>query len=262
MKSKLFRTVISLLLVTIITITSCISASATSGVWVLFSDSIHGADLEGQCEFSPHTANAQCIVRARTKDGHYVSQHCMFTYSCIWDITQDQLAATTGYIYNNYTTSSMSNQATVTNAGYYRFYGKVGVYSYTNSSGNKVFNIGDVDAGSNTFIPGYYSSLTPPSINITEAAYEVNSKGQTYGIINEKTPLSDYPDMIKARGNHGTSGYILSNDICCRDMTEEGIEAYMEAVNSGEKDVIPLYDSEGNIIDTFTLSRGETSYSN
>ena len=77
--------------------------------------------------------------------------------------------------------------------------------------------------------------------------YPVNSKGETYGA----NILGYQPDLIAAVGDDDMDGYVRASDL----------EAAPPTLKIPSSYPIPLYDSEGNEIGTFTISSGSLTSS-
>lgn len=89
----------------------------------------------------------------------------------------------------------------------------------------------------------------PQGMALNYSAYPVNSLGLTYGT----TPTSaagKYPDLIAALNNAGVSGYIRNwQDPTLHNPSD--VEAFLKATEDIPYFVVPLYDSECNVIGNF-----------
>jgi len=83
------------------------------------------------------------------------------------------------------------------------------------------------------------------------ATYGVNDKGETYGSSMFSEVNGCNPDLISAVGNHGLSGYVRDDELNLRVSTPKEAKAFQENMPSTR--TIPLYDLDGNVIDSFTV---------
>lgn len=79
--------------------------------------------------------------------------------------------------------------------------------------------------------------------------YPINSKGEAYGSAMLASVVGYEPDLISAIGTDGVEGYLRLEDTLANIRTPEEAAAYMETYY--EDSVLPLYNSEGEVIGTF-----------
>lgn len=85
----------------------------------------------------------------------------------------------------------------------------------------------------------------------TAATYGVNANGETYGSSMFSEVNGCNPDLIAAVGDHGLSGYVRDEELNLRVHSPKEAKAFEE--NLPTTRTIPLYDLEGNVIDSFTV---------
>ena len=167
--------------------------------------------------------------------------------------SNNELVASTGMRYNPSGTYTMSVHATSSVTGTYHSIGMALFYTGTvNSSGNYNYS------GFNLIDPIYQyyasssSSSSPAPLSIQpSAAYQVNRDGLTYGSGMSYELCGEYPDLIQAVGTNGNSGYVRNTDVMYIAKDTEDAAEYSKTV---EGSTIPVYDIDGNIIDTFILT--------
>lgn len=79
--------------------------------------------------------------------------------------------------------------------------------------------------------------------------YPVNSKGEAYGSLMLARVVGYKPDLVSAIGTNDVEGYLRIEDMIPDIRTPEEAAAYMETYY--EDNVLPLYNSEGEVIGTF-----------
>lgn len=97
--------------------------------------------------------------------------------------------------------------------------------------------------------------------------YARNSKGETYGSSALSELLGFEPDLSAAIGTEGQRGYIRETDNLWGQFNSktpikspEDALHYMEFLKTQPNEyMVPLYDSEGNVIGEFRMSQGETT---
>lgn len=91
--------------------------------------------------------------------------------------------------------------------------------------------------------------MLPLSDALVDGVFPTNSLGESYG----STVLAAYvgyePDLVSARGTNGERGYICYED-------EQFIPHNLPAAECPHEFMIPLYDSEHNVIGEFSMSCG------
>lgn len=107
-------------------------------------------------------------------------------------------------------------------------------------------------------VPGGARSYAHLSEDVIETAapYKVNAKGETYGSSMFSEKNGGNPDLISAVGNNGLSGYVRDDDLNFSVNTP--MEALVFQKNMPSTRTIPLYDLEGNVIDSFTVDNTYT----
>lgn len=108
--------------------------------------------------------------------------------------------------------------------------------------------------------PVYYDKEYAQPVEHIQTDYAVNSDGLTYGAANgDSVYIEDCPELVKALGDHGISGYIYLRDMVGEaPASPEEALAMQEAHERGElpATVIPVYLPDGKTqIDTFTKGR-------
>ena len=93
---------------------------------------------------------------------------------------------------------------------------------------------------------------------LVNGEYPKTADGKTYGPSMLYKVVGEEPDLILVRGDNGMSGFVTAED---RDptahlKTPEEVVEYFKTHPSGER-TVPVYDLEGNVIDTFTFHTGE-----
>lgn len=143
---------------------------------------------------------------------------------------------------------------------------KAGSWSYTSSSASGTDNGVYVDdytgylysQGRTALWNGtsYTTSTTTASPNAKIRSTEpnimktqLNSSGETFGSSLYIIDIEDEPDLILATGVDGTKGYVKKSDLY-EDMAEspEVAVMFMNSRNANKVRVIPLYDSEGQMV--------------
>lgn len=102
---------------------------------------------------------------------------------------------------------------------------------------------------------------------IKNNGYARNSKGETYGSSALSELLGFEPDLSAAVGTEGQHGYIREEDSLWGQFNSktpikspEDAMRYMEWLKTQPDEyMVPLYDSEGNVIGEFRMSQGETT---
>ncbi len=90
-------------------------------------------------------------------------------------------------------------------------------------------------------------------------AFETNQRGQTFGALLDG-PNGIEPDLIEAKGDDGTIGYVLGDDLDGPDFSspEEALAWQNSQRKLSAEATIPLYAEDGETaIGTFTLSPTE-----
>ena len=93
---------------------------------------------------------------------------------------------------------------------------------------------------------------------LVNGEYPKTADGKTYGPSMLYKVVGEEPDLILVEGDNGKEGFITAED---RDptahlKTPEEVVEYFKTHPSGER-TVPVYDLEGNVIDTFTFHTGE-----
>ena len=85
--------------------------------------------------------------------------------------------------------------------------------------------------------------LNVPLVPVVQTdAYPTNAQGQTYGSYLDREKYGYAPDLIKAKGDNGVSGYLP-----------------LQQFRSARSRVLNLLDLNGSVVDTFTIEDGEHS---
>lgn len=108
------------------------------------------------------------------------------------------------------------------------------------------FSYGAIPATANA-IPATVSA-TPDQSKPTPK-FPVNKNGETYGSNRDVTVAGQEPDLILAKGEDGTDGYIKLKDLN-KDQPNNPEEAvaYMEKMKNSDPKDIPLYDVDGKTV--------------
>ncbi len=75
---------------------------------------------------------------------------------------------------------------------------------------------------------------------LVDGEYPVNANGETYGNYLLRELVGYAPDLVLAVNENGVQGYVRNTDVPVTTLSEKGVSV-----------VVPLYDRDGNIIDTF-----------
>lgn len=89
--------------------------------------------------------------------------------------------------------------------------------------------------------------------------FPTTSKGLTYGSA-MNVSMAAAPDLVQAVGDDGTAGYVLKSQLLDPASSPAEAVADEKAAEAGAApEVIPLYDLNGNVIGTYTMSVGEVA---
>lgn len=146
----------------------------------------------------------------------------------------------------NYNSVALSSYYITTDNSYSSgtYYSQGLVYLY-NGSGYSVYNTNAT----------LYGTL---STSVTGGEYQVNSNNETYGSGLLYDVYGEFPDLIKAEGENGVVGYVRNDELNDDESikTPEEALAYSEANADGR--YIPVYDLDGNVVDTFYVGGADT----
>ncbi|WP_206812374.1 hypothetical protein [Paradesulfitobacterium ferrireducens] len=104
--------------------------------------------------------------------------------------------------------------------------------------------------GFGTVFANNFSTYTLSNQSTTPTpVYPTNDNGQTYGSARDATSLATEPDLIRARGQDGTEGYVRSTDLHgIMPKTPEEALALQSNRKPGSFEEIPLYDVDGKTV--------------
>lgn len=148
-----------------------------------------------------------------------------------------QILSSTGYTYNDVS---------------YSFW-----YACTNTyrTAARVYAAGEVDLYTGTQHT-YHNVPESTYVGGTRAlgvqAFPVNRNGESYGDVEMAKHIGYNPDLIAAIGNGGVEGYLRLSDMRPDITCEADILAYYKSLEDNPD--IPLYDVNGTVIGTFTIT--------
>ena len=250
MKSKKTKIIVSVVLAAALSVLSCFPVSADSySTWTykyssfstltyrfrarleLFSHGVFGTTYLESVSGAPMMVDSVAIKAILLNSNNIiVSQSAMVKIS----------NATTSFAYDTYCSDSNTYHA----RGYVKLPTAKSGNTYSLSAPYPT-----TDTASETFVSGSTSSMPDVPLyysSLTAEGYEPNAKGETYGKITGADNSGVFPDLIAAVGVNGNYGYVRYED-SFKD-TYDRIDV-----------TIPLYDSNGNVIDTFILSGSEVT---
>lgn len=98
---------------------------------------------------------------------------------------------------------------------------------------------------------GKAAMLESAASTLENGRYPQNDKGMTYGSLAVANVAGEAPELIAAMGTNGKNGYIQRTDL----LEEYDEEKYAGSVGRD----IPIYDLDGNQIDTFVMYFNDTA---
>lgn len=108
---------------------------------------------------------------------------------------------------------------------------------------------GSVYAGVNKILP--QQSMAETNTHLPKNAF-----GETYGSARDVSPYEREPDLIKARGINGKTGYIRLSEVNGEDPKTPEEALAQEVKDKGRE--INVYESDGKtVIDKFVIGKGE-----
>lgn len=191
---------------------------------------------------SPNTGSAWVCEKKYTN----VPAHTIGARARVYD-GNSQLLAQTDMMYNTRDIYFMVASVDVPGTGVIYSKGEVSIQtesSYTFQTLN-CLPTKSVNGGAKS-----YANFSEEAIQ-TMATYGVNDKGETYGSSMFSERNGGNPDLISAVGNNGLSGYVRDDELNLPVNTPKEAKIFQE--NMPTTRTIPLYDLEGNVIDSFTV---------
>ena len=116
--------------------------------------------------------------------------------------------------------------------------------------------VAGITLGTLSFSPAISTTLSNQS-QAPAPVFPKNENGQTYGSDLYCTSPETGPDLISAKGVHGTDGYVLSVDLYGL-MPKTPQEALAQQQKAGSVRKIPLFAADGKtVIGTFNIVTGK-----
>lgn len=231
-KSKIF---VTLLLSLSMFVCSCLPAQAytyTSTTGWRYITGYGNFAYQYRARYRITNTLAKSIAEIERRNGGPMAAGYVYANALLY-IPGGFLVKTSGFIELGYSSSSYSVNASTTNSGTYYAQGCFQIYS-DNINGNREYALcfsEITDA----------KEFTPRSISDSLGSYKVNSNGETYGSGLLAQTYGEFPDLISAEGTNGNHGYIRQDDL-------------LSFVSAEDEVNIPVYDLDGNVIDTFEFS--------
>ena len=261
MKTTRRKTFISLLLAAAMIITSSITAFADYDDWHELSGYPSGIIYQYQGQLDNVSGVGLFLdARIKEKNNQLINTNYMGAMAKLYD-TSDVLVASTGVIYNSIPSQSLYVWTSINQTGSYCGQMMALLAVGYNSNTHKI-SYAVMNSPMSPYV--YYVSTTnsaePPVMNAAVSSeeissgsgYKVNAAGETYGTCRSAEKYEDYPDLIKARGVNGRTGYVRRDDFIYLADSPEDAERYTEDVLDGM--TIPVYDLNGSVIDNFAFT--------
>lgn len=237
-KSKAF---VSLLLAAALSVGSCLSASA-----VAYSDWSEASGYKYSYRFRAildiSEGKAKASTRIETKNGSFAPSGYMGADAFLFR-SNGSLVDSTGMTYPNSSCAGLTIRVSSSERGTFYSRGLVSICTgYTNGEPDYM----TLHTDQTTY--GTYS-LSP------SVGYRTNSDGETYGSGLLADVYGEYPDLVQAEGVNGIKGYVRYDDLVYIPSSLEDAVAYS---SSTEDKSIPVYNIDGEVVDTFVLSNSST----
>ncbi|QNR65163.1 hypothetical protein IAQ67_14700 [Paenibacillus peoriae] len=92
------------------------------------------------------------------------------------------------------------------------------------------------------------STNSKSTVEVNSHNYSVNKQGQTYGHGPYPSGTQQEPDLVKAEGENGVTGYVKSSDLANSATTPEEAIASQKSIKDVGYKSIPLYDADGKTV--------------
>lgn len=199
-----------------------------------------------------YTHGAYATVYVKSKNGAPIAAGYVGMNAFLFKSNGD-LKKSSGMYFNSYPSSSLQKYTSTTDNGTYYARGLVRFYTGTYDSNGPIYNIYNTPP---TPLQTYsYNSVNQPSESIDPLSlpnkYSINDKGETYGSALIADATGQYPDLIAAEGISGIRGYVRLEDL---DYSPTSLYDAILHTPSLENAIIPVYDINGTIVDTFELT--------
>ncbi len=248
MKKRNLIILISITLVLIISISTCLSANA-EGVTI---DYVGYANVHYVywCSGQKNNAAVSSTTHTETVPQFGLALIEWIGLNARLLNTNNEIVSSSGYVFNQSPTSTMSVYTVKTISGTYKAAGTTMLLEGFSDTGGKIYNCDDIFDPVTLYFNNTSGSAAPSLPSSSGDIYGVTANGETYGSAAGISNPSDLPDLMSAVGINGYSGYIRN-----ADMLEN---AYYVSDSKGTLSghFIPVYDLDGNVIDTFELTGG------
>ena len=151
-----------------------------------------------------------------------------------------QLVKSTGMMYLSSASPSAHNFISTTEPGVYYAQGLVSIAT-DYSSGSYTYSTYNTPQTTR-------QTYTVASTSNLSTSYKITNNNETYGSGILADILGEYPDLLEAVGTNGNNGYVRYDDLVYTPSSPEEAIIYSESIKNLS---IPVYDLEGNIIDSF-----------
>lgn len=247
MKKVKGRTVVSGLLALALTAVTCISASAVAYSDVTNTGKINGYSYSYYAGLNTSSGVATASTTIETSNGAKAPGGYMGAQARLYNASNGTLKSCNDMYYQNNSVSSYTDQLTVYSKGTYYSQGLVAIY---HGSGYHIWATEPTTNGS-------ANSLS--QLDNLQDEYSVNEDGETYGSGMMYSECGEFPDLISAEGVNGKIGYVRSEDLAPTFSTPEEAVAYTGAARNGR--YIPVYDLDGNCVDSFYVESADSDTS-
>lgn len=250
MKSNHIKHLSSLVVAIVLFATATMSAYAEAfSAWTEKNEYQYTYQFRSGMAIYPHGAYATAYVKS--KNGAPIMAGYVGTNAFLFKSNGD-LKKSSGMSYNSYASSSIQRYTSTTDSGTYYARSLVKFYTGTYDNNGPIYNI--YNTPPTTFQSYSSNSVTPPEttelLNLPNE-YSINFNGETYGSALIADITGQYPDLIAAEGINGIRGYVRFEDL---DYSPTSIKDAIEHATILENTIIPIYDINGNIVDTFELA--------
>jgi hypothetical protein len=93
-----------------------------------------------------------------------------------------------------------------------------------------------------------HSTNSNTAVEVKAPNYPVNKQGQTYGHGPYPSGAPQEPDLVKAEGENGVTGYVKASDLASSVSSPEEALASQESIEAVGYKSIPLYKSDGKTV--------------
>lgn len=241
MRVKKSKALISFLLAAALSVGTCLSASATSySNWSTSSGYKYKYQFRSELEI--YGGLVTSYTRIETTNGSYAPAGYVGADAFLFR-SNGYLLDSTGLIYSNNDESSYTVDISTTQRGTYYAQGLVAILTGFDNGEPQYKTLHTDQTTYSTYSLG-------PSVG-----YRTNSDGETYGSGLLVGVYGEYPDLVQAEGVNGVKGYVRYDDLVYIPSSLEDAVAYS---SSTEDKSIPVYNIDGEVVDTFVLSNSNT----